>query len=96
MEKIDDKIDIIIAKLQQVLEKNLIQNKELSVLKTKNLEIEAKNSELAKNISRFENQLKEGNSSLVSGLTEKERVEVKKKIKSYISEIDGFLSKTTV
>ena len=59
------------------------------------VELEIKNNELEKKITKFENQLKEGNSNLVSGLTEKERVDIKKKIKSYIADIDGFLTKTT-
>ena len=64
-------------------------------VKTKSTELEIKNNELEKKITKFENQLKEGNSNLVSGLTEKERVDIKKKIKSYIADIDGFLTKTT-
>ena len=64
-------------------------------VKTKSTELEIKNNELEKKITKFENQLKEGNSNLVSGLTEKERVDIKKKIKSYIADIDSFLTKTT-
>ena len=66
MEKVDNKIDNIIAKLQQVLEKNNTLKKEVGSVKTKS-----------------------------TGLTEKERVDIKKKIKSYIADIDGFLTKTT-
>lgn len=96
MEKIEDKIDSIVSKLQKVLENNKSLQKEITVFKTKLDTETSKNNDLQNKLKQLEQKLKEGNAGAESGISDKERVHIKRKIKDYINDIDGFLGKLAV
>ena len=96
MEKIEDKIDSIVSKLQKVLENNKSLQKEIASMKTKLDSETTKNNDLQNKLKQLEQKLKEGNAGAEIGISDKERVHIKRKIKDYITDIDGFLDKLAV
>lgn len=93
MSNLEQKWAAITEKIQKIQEKHLLMQQEISQLNSKVQKLESENAELIKQKESLHNQINVLKLAPKTGLTDKERVEVKKQLKQYINEIDDCLAK---
>jgi phage gp16-like protein len=93
MSTVSEKWSQIIGKIQLILERNLKLEAELAQNKLKLETAEADKKRFLEEKEELLNQINVLKLAKGVGITEREKVEVKKQIKHYISEIDDCLAK---
>ena len=93
MSQIAEKWDKIISKIHLILDRNTALEKEVSKLQSFIERLESDKKQLQKEKEALNNQINVLKLAKGVGLSDRERMEVKKQIKHYISEIDECLAK---
>jgi chromosome segregation ATPase len=93
MSALDKKWNGIIEKIRLILERNQALDKEVAHLRASLERMESQKNQLLREKEALNNQINVLKLAKDVGLSERDRVEVKKQIKHYINEIDDCLAK---
>ncbi len=93
MSVLDKKWNGIIEKIRLILERNQALEKEVGQLRASLERMESHKNQLTKEKEALNNQINVLKLAKGVGLSERDRVEVKRQIKHYINEIDDCLAK---
>lgn len=93
MSTLDKKWNGIIEKIRLILERNQSLEKEVGQLRASLERMESHKNQLLREKEALNNQINVLKLAKGVGLSEQDRVEVKKQIKHYINEIDDCLAK---